>query len=118
MKWGAELIGLHVTCLYFYLFYILSTEKTSCIPTFLFLDQPSQVYFPSGFYDGKEKDSDVKKVENIFNTIVTLLGHINKKMGYMPQIIILEHADKLELQDIDFESLVRKRWKENGEKLI
>ncbi|RTN92762.1 DUF3732 domain-containing protein [Enterobacter sp. WCHEn090032] len=57
-------------------------------------------------------------MENIFNTIVTLLGHINKKMGCMPQIIILEHADKLELQDIDFESLVRKKWKENGEKLI
>ncbi|ELL5151546.1 DUF3732 domain-containing protein [Salmonella enterica] len=39
-------------------------------------------------------------------------------MGYMPQVIILEHADKLELKDINFESLVRKRWKENGEKLI
>ncbi|EIN2096395.1 DUF3732 domain-containing protein [Salmonella enterica] len=114
---GANWLACHLS-LFLSILYILSTEKKSCIPTFLFLDQSSQVYFPSGCNDEKEKDSDVKQVENIFNTIITLLGHINKKMGYMPQVIILEHADKLELKDINFESLVRKRWKENGEKLI
>ena len=57
-------------------------------------------------------------MENIFNTIVTILNYIKEKSGFMPQVIILEHADKLELKDIKFESLVRKRWKENGEKLI
>lgn len=114
---GANWLACHLS-LFLSILYILSTEKKSCIPTFLFLDQPSQVYFPSGFNNNKEKDSDIKQVENIFNTIISLLNHIKKKTGFMPQVIILEHADKLDLKEISFESLVRKRWKENGEKLI
>ncbi|MBA0215393.1 DUF3732 domain-containing protein [Pectobacterium brasiliense] len=114
---GANWLACHLS-LFLSILYILATEEKSCIPTFLFLDQPSQVYFPSGFNSKKEKDSDLKQVENIFNTIVSLLNHIKKTSGFMPQVIILEHADKLELKDVEFESLVRKRWKENGEKLI
>ncbi|OCO80560.1 hypothetical protein AN694_0226540 [Serratia marcescens] len=84
----------------------------------MFLDQPSQVYFPSDADRKSAKDSDIKQVENIFNTINSVLEHIKNKSNFMPQVIILEHADKLQLKDIDFESIVRKRWRENGEKLI
>lgn len=114
---GANWLACHLS-LFLSILYILATEKKSCIPAFLFLDQPSQVYFPSGFNNKKKKDSDIKQVENIFNTIISLLNHIKKKTGFMPQVIILEHADELDLKEISFESLVRKRWKENGEKLI
>lgn len=114
---GANWLACHLS-LFLSILYLLATEEKSCIPTFLFLDQPSQVYFPSGFNNQKEKDSDLKQVENIFNTIVTILNYIKEKSGFMPQVIILEHADKLDLKDINFESLVRKRWKENGDKLI
>jgi len=114
---GANWLACHLS-LFLSLLYLLSIEKKSCIPTFLFLDQPSQVYFPSVNQEIKRKPSDLKQVENIFNIINSVLSFINKKSGFTPQVIILEHADHLELKDINFESLVRKRWKENGEKLI
>ncbi|MCU6428858.1 DUF3732 domain-containing protein [Enterobacter sichuanensis] len=57
---GANWLACHLS-LFLSILYILSTEKKSCIPTFLFLDQPSQVYFPSGFYDEKKKTQMSKK---------------------------------------------------------
>ncbi len=114
---GANWLACHLS-LFLSILYILSIERKSCIPAFLFLDQPSQVYFPSGFKKIREKDSDLKEVENIFNTITSLLNFIEEKAGFMPQVIILEHADELDLKDVDFEKIVRKRWKNNGEKLI
>ncbi|MCA7000049.1 DUF3732 domain-containing protein [Dickeya solani] len=114
---GANWLACHLS-LFLSLLYLLSIEKKSCIPAFLFLDQPSQVYFPSESEITKEKASDLKQVENIFNMINSVLSFIEEKSGFMPQVIILEHADHLELKDIKFETIVRKRWKENGEKLI
>ncbi|RRO01377.1 DUF3732 domain-containing protein [Pectobacterium aquaticum] len=114
---GANWLACHLS-LFLSLLYLLSIEKKSCIPAFLFLDQPSQVYFPSENEITKEKASDLKQVENIFNMINSVLSFIEEKSGFMPQVIILEHADHLELKDIKFETIVRKRWKENGEKLI
>lgn len=114
---GANWLACHLS-LFLGILFLLSIEEKSCIPTFLFLDQPSQVYFPSDAERKSAKDTDIKQVENIFNTINSVLVHIKNKSNFMPQVIILEHADKLHLKDIDFESIVRKRWRENGEKLI
>ncbi|RFS87623.1 DUF3732 domain-containing protein, partial [Serratia marcescens] len=114
---GANWLACHLS-LFLGILFLLSIEEKSCIPTFLFLDQPSQVYFPSDADRKSAKDTDIKQVENIFNTINSVLVHIKNKSNFMPQVIILEHADKLHLKDIDFESIVRKRWRENGEKLI
>lgn len=113
---GANWLACHLS-LFLGMLYIITKEKKSHIPTFLFLDQPSQVYFPSGKKQSELKDSDIKQVENIFNVITMVIRGIKAKFDFEPQIIILEHADNLDL-DEDFESLVRKRWKENGEKLI
>nr|SAY42311.1 Uncharacterised protein [Serratia marcescens] len=114
---GANWLACHLS-LFLGILFLLTIEEKSCIPAFLFLDQPSQVYFPSDADRKSAKDSDIKQVENIFNTINSVLEHIKNKSNFMPQVIILEHADKLQLKDIDFESIVRKRWRENGEKLI
>lgn len=113
---GANWLACHLS-LFLGMLYIFMKEEKSCIPAFLFLDQPSQVYFPSGKNQSEIKDSDIKQVENIFNVINKVVKGIKLKYKFEPQIIILEHADNLELEE-DFESLVRKRWKENGEKLI
>lgn len=113
---GANWLACHLS-LFLSMLYIITKEKKSCIPTFLFLDQPSQVYFPSEKKQSDLKDSDIKQVENIFNVINLVVKGIKEKLEFEPQIIILEHADDLDLHE-DFEKLVRKRWKENGEKLI
>lgn len=114
---GANWLACHLS-LFLGLLFLLSVEKKSCIPAFLFLDQPSQVYFPSDSDRKLAKHSDIKQVENIFNTINSVLNYIYKASNFMPQVIVLEHADKLQLKDIEFDSIVRKRWRENGEKLI
>jgi len=113
---GANWLACHLS-LFLGLLYLIVKEEKSCIPTFLFLDQPSQVYFPSGKYQSELEDSDIKQVQNIFNVINKVIKGIKKRYNHEPQVIILEHADNLDLEE-DFESLVRKRWKENGEKLI
>jgi len=83
------------------------------IPSFLFLDQPSQVYFPServykqssGTIEETERDSDLEKVRKLF----TILHQIaeNEIQGF--QIIITEHAN---LGDDWFQhSLVETPWR-------
>ena len=114
--------------------------KSALIPPILFLDQPSQVYFPSSDeksnFEGiqeeenpntKVQDSEVKEnrrkddleeVKNFFNQIVIFNKNTLKFTGYEPQIIITEHADHLELNACNFESLVRARWREPGLGLV
>lgn len=106
-NWLACHLSLFMTFLHFF-----SIEKHSCVPTFLFLDQPSQVYFPSEFKF--KKDSDIKAVEDIYIAILDEIKSINKQAGFEPQVIITDHADKLDLGEYEFESYVCKRWKEDS----
>lgn len=71
-------------------------RKTSCVPSFVIFDQPSQVYFPKVKRNVKDSDEDIKydnedldAVECIFKTIATSIS--NK--GGAWQGIILDHAD-------------------------
>lgn len=82
------------------------------IPAFLFLDQPTQVYFPSeqiyhnvsGSIEETEKDSDINKVRMLFET---LYKFATKECPNL-QIIITEHAN---LRDDWFQkSLVEEPW--------
>lgn len=94
--------------------YIFSkySSKVS-IPSILFLDQPSQVYFPSK--DNKRQSIDYENVENIFKQILNYIDKTEERTGIKPQIIILEHADNLNLgENYNFEDYVRARWN-NGE---
>lgn len=95
-------------------------KKTSCVPSFVIFDQPSQVYFPKikrvlqeSELDMKNYDNeDVNAVKSIFETIVK---SILAKNGAW-QSIILDHADDDVYGLIDgvFEVDV---WR-NGKKLI
>lgn len=64
------------------------------VPSFLIYDQPSQVYFPSGFdtHDeeatGRSRDQDVSAVRSVFEAIG---AEIVKAQGRL-QAIILDHA--------------------------
>ncbi|WP_304721999.1 DUF3732 domain-containing protein [uncultured Alistipes sp.] len=105
------------------------------IPPILFLDQPSQVYFPVSIKDDnevfdaqalKEKEGiensdmdDIKAVENFFNELVAFCDNTVYETKVYPQIIITDHADKLNLTNADFETLVHgRRWRSKNDGFI
>ena len=82
------------------------------IPSFLMLDQPTQVYFPSeehykasnGSIEDTERDSDLEKVRNLFKMLYSFCTDECK--GF--QVIVSEHAN---MRDKWFqESLVEQPW--------
>lgn len=117
---GANWLACHLS-LFLSILVLNCKEKKSCIPNFLILDQPSQVYFPNTsqkFYETIKEDENIKQVTNIFNVLISELNYINTNFNFLPQILVLEHADDLKLKEVKFEDLVRRRWSKDGEKLI
>lgn len=99
------------------------------IPNILFLDQPTQVYFPNLASDegvlfdkqslhlgrNKKLDDDMSDVINIFNQLINFCEQTHTLTGVLPQIIVTDHADHLDLgNNRNFESYVRDRWRERG----
>lgn len=77
------------------------------VPSFLFLDQPSQVYFPSEL---DEKKTDWKMVNTLYDFIIKKTNALKGKL----QVIIVDHAD---LKDENFRSLIIEDWWD-GKKLV
>lgn len=71
------------------------------VPRFLFLDQPSQVYFPEGTL---EEDMDIKAVEGIYNFI---FDRVRENQGGL-QVIIVDHA---KLDSEEFKSCTIEEWR-------
>lgn len=121
---GANWLYSHV-CLFFgILEFFVSLGEKSTVPTILFLDQPSQVYFPATIdtasefnakdlkqKEGKEADDDLRAVTNLFIQIANTLYSMQQKYGFMPQVIISDHADNLNLGKYDFNNYVVCRWR-------
>lgn len=132
---GANWLACHIS-LFTGLIKYFCQQGTSClIPPILFLDQPSQVYFPTSTdiaskfdakklkeAEGKEEqvDSDLKSVTNLYQQLVDFCKDTFKETSIMPQIIVTDHADNLKLTDCDFDKeLVRgRRWREKNEGFI
>lgn len=134
---GANWLSCHLT-LFLALHRYFSTLGDKCnIPSILFLDQPSQVYFPSvldnndtfsaaelaGKAAGERKrsvDEDIRAVENLYSQLVSFCEQVKQDQGFEPQIIVTDHADYLQLDgDRDFESLVAgRRWREKDDGFI
>ena len=127
---GANWLYSHITLFLALHNFFCSLGNKSIVPSILFLDQPSQVYFPTSIKDEndefnidhieekkgtKTKDEDLKAVTNLFNQLVSFCKTTLKETGIEPQIIITDHADKLELDSVDFENLVNgRRWRTTG----
>lgn len=70
--------------------YILEHNQ-SILPSLIFLDQPSQVYFPKE-EDFKNGTGDIKKVEEMYKSIIKFIENANKtSMFGKIQIIIVDH---------------------------
>ena len=127
---GANWLYSHITLFLALQSFFCSLGNKSIVPSILFLDQPSQVYFPTSIKDENDefnidrieekkgtdtKDEDLKAVTNLFNQLVSFCKTTLKETGIEPQIIITDHADRLELDDVDFEDLVNgRRWRAIG----
>lgn len=95
--------------------YFLQLDE-ACVPSFVIIDQPSQVYFPKlrdgNEFDGVYENEDIIAVKSIFKTLAnSVLG----KNGAW-QCIVLDHADSSIYEDIKGVHEVVE-WR-NGNKLI
>lgn len=126
---GANWVYSHLT-LFMALHYQFAARADKCaIPPILFLDQPTQVYFPSKdegdefdaenlrSEDGKgsELHDDIDAVSNMFTQMAKFCDDTARETGMVPQIIVCDHADGLDLgQGYKFQDFVRARWRHRG----
>ena len=129
---GANWLYSHLTLFLAIHKFFCSLGDKSLIPPILFLDQPTQVYFPTTIKDNEDEfdaqkiedkkgdndsnlDEDIKAVTNIFYQLVSYCKKTFKETGIEPQIIVTDHADKLQLDEVEFEDLVNgRRWRKKG----
>ena len=132
---GANWLYCHVTLFLALHKYFAELGDKCAIPSILFLDQPTQVYFPNFNRDTSESfeeqksqeveqrtekerpvDEDIKAVENLFSRLSIYCNDLELNDGFSPQIIVTDHADNLTLSNgVLFESLVNgNRWRMRG----
>lgn len=134
---GANWLYSHISLFLALHKYFAELGDKCAIPSILFLDQPTQVYFPNfnrdnseSFEDQKNQevaqrktlstsqniDEDIKAVENLFSRLSIYCNELEQSNGFSPQIIVTDHADNLTLSNgVSFESLVNgNRWRMRG----
>lgn len=91
---GENWMGYHVSALLALHHLFLKLER-SYVPTFLIIDQPSQVYFPAGISELAEQTEGLAESHEILATrrIFQTLEEGLRRMDYRLQIIVTEHAD-------------------------
>ena len=98
---GANWMGYHIATL-LSLHEMFLGLKNSPVPTFLLIDQPSQVYFPAGWPEAgdgtakKPTPHDIQATRRIFETLSEGL----RRMKYQVQVIVTEHADSRTLGEL------------------
>lgn len=102
---GSNWVGIHLIAYFALHKYFISLKRP--VPRFVFIDQPSQVYFPS---DIDAQDKDKEEVNNLYSFILNRVKELNGNI----QVIIVDHAN---LNNEGFQSAVIEKWW-NGEKLI
>lgn len=117
---GANWLNAHL-CLFLALADFFNEQKASTVPSLLFLDQPSQVYFPvikdndSRFIKDDKNDEDLAAVNKVFSLLYKFCKEHNNDI----QIIVTDHADDLTIEGLDnFSDIVSARWRNEGEGLI
>ena len=132
---GANWLYSHVTLFLALHKYFAQLDGECAIPSILFFDQPTQVYFPNFNRDTAETfdkqkddekvqrkateravDEDIRAVENLFSQLSIYCNDLEEKFGFSPQIIVTDHADDLTLSNgVIFDDLVKEnRWRKRG----
>lgn len=116
---GANWVSCHIALFLSFLHFFAKQDNSPMLLT-MFFDQPSQVYFPEGWAEAKNKvnAADIKAVNKMYKTIFDEIHTIGVETGFLPQIIIVDHVDGNDLECKDeFSRYVRCNWR-NGEALI
>lgn len=128
---GANWLYSHLALFLALHYQFASYSANGCkIPPILFLDQPTQVYFPASLDDAETFDSeklskqarredkvdeDMKAVTNMFTQLAKFCAQTGEDTGVVPQIIVSDHADKLALgEGYQFQDYVRATWRTRG----
>ncbi len=102
---GSNWVGIHLIAYFALHKYFVSQDRP--VPRFLFIDQPSQVYFPSDF---DAQNSDMEEVNNLYQFIINRVKELDNKF----QVIIVDHAN---LANEEFQDAIIEKWWD-GKKLI
>ena len=102
---GSNWLGCHLITLF--ALHTVFIQNKRPVPRFLFLDQPSQVYFPP---ESNDKNVDSEEIRKIYDFIFKRVKELSPDM----QVIIVDHAD---INEAYFqESVIEKWW--DGKKLV
>lgn len=95
---GSNWVGVHLISYFALQHFFINANRP--VPRFLFLDQPSQVYFPSEL---DEKQIDWNEVNKMYQFIIDRTNELNGKL----QVIIVDHAD---LKEESFRKFICENW--------
>lgn len=102
---GSNWVGIHLLAYFALQKYFI--EKKRPVPSFLLLDQPSQIYFPND-----NNKTDWEAVKKIYEFINNRVKELNGKL----QVIVLDHADFP--NDFNFNDATIERWDKDTNALI
>lgn len=103
---GSNWVGVHLISYFALQHFFINANRP--VPRFLFLDQPSQVYFPSEL---DEKKIDWNEVNKMYQFIIDRTKELNGRL----QVIIVDHAD---LKDVSFRKYICEDWWPNDKNLV
>ena len=95
---GSNWVGVHLIAYFALQRFFVNANRP--VPRFLFLDQPSQVYFPSEL---DEKQIDWNEVNKMYQFIIDRTNELNGKL----QVIVVDHAD---LKENSFRQFICENW--------
>lgn len=95
---GSNWVGVHLITFFALQRFFIGANRPA--PRFLFLDQPSQVYFPSEL---DEKHIDWDEVSKMYQFIIDRTNELSEKL----QVIIVDHAN---LKEGSFRKFVCENW--------
>jgi len=125
---GENWMAYHLACLLALHSVFLRRGNANPVPTFLVIDQPSQVYFPSDTFE-KIIEGDVasvplssrrsRRLNDLDSTkqIFRALARAQEKFGGALQIIVLDHADQNAWGELENVSGIE-TWRNDGDWLI
>lgn len=102
---GSNWLGCHLIALFALHTYFRNNNRP--VPGFLFLDQPSQVYFPP---ETNDTNVDSQEIRNIYTFIFERVKELHPNL----QVIIVDHAD---INEKYFQDAVVEKWWD-GTKLV
>lgn len=95
---GSNWLGCHLIALFALHKFFIQNQRP--VPQFLFIDQPSQVYFPPEMDDDNVDSQEIRMI----------YGFINKRIQELTpnmQVIIVDHAD---IQEKYFQDAIIEKW--------